>query len=93
MSLFRWLEHQEVVEEKSTKMTSESVIPSERSIDDHSENGSKIDLGLNDSTTSDRQEKPFSEGKEFKELRTKFKEFFITYHDRNVKSFEGEELS
>lgn len=91
MSLFRWLEHQEVVEEKSTKMMSESVIYSQKSIDSLSENCSKIDLGLNDSTTS--EDKPFSEGKEFQELRTKFKEFFITYHDLNVRSFEGEELS
>jgi tetratricopeptide (TPR) repeat protein len=76
MSLFRWLEHREVPQ---TPNISQTLIESEQSLEEQSENsqsGSKIQIELDKETEA---EDPFNE------LKTKYKEFFITYHDDNVK--------
>lgn len=83
MSLFRWLEHREVPQ---TPNISQTLIESEQSLEDQSENsqsGSKIQIELDKETEA---EDPFNE------LKSKYKEFFITYHDDNVKEWNGEDM-
>lgn len=84
MSLFRWLEHREVPQ---TPNISQTLIESEQSLEEQSENnsqsGSKIQIELDKETEA---EDPFNE------LKTKYKEFFITYHDDNVKQWNGEDM-
>ena len=83
MSLFRWLEHREVPQ---TPNISQTLIESQQSLEEQSENsqsGSKIQIQLDKETEA---EDPFNE------LKTKYKEFFITYHDDNVKQWNGEDM-
>lgn len=54
-------------------------------MDEISETGSKIEIPLGEKT-----EDPTDA---FGELKEKYKEFFITYCDDNVKEFNGEELT
>lgn len=54
------------------------------SIEDVSENGSKVDIPVNDEKSN-----PEDPNSAFEEMTSKYKEFFVTYGDDNIKYFEG----
>lgn len=81
LSLFRWLEYHEELSE--SRILEHPV--SEQSLDEISETGSKIEIPLD--------EKPEDPTDAFGELKEKYKEFFITYCDDNVRECNGEELT
>ena len=60
----------------------------EHSGDDLSEASSKIHIELDES-----DKKAMEEEDPFEDLKSKYKEFFITYSDDNVKEFNGDEMT
>lgn len=82
MSLFRWIEHHESLNESTVH--SENSFASDLGLDEASETGSNVnvDFGF-----------PDANNVVFEEMRTKYKEFFITYNDDNTRLMEGEEMS
>jgi tetratricopeptide (TPR) repeat protein len=88
LSLFRWLEFYE--NQNESRLTSEGVIPSEQSIDEMSERGSKINIEFKEEKKEQDSE---DQSAGFDDLRGKYKEFFITYCDDNVKEWDGEDMT
>ena len=82
MSLFKWLEYSEGL--NSTRMSTDREGEASES-DDVSEAGSKIHIELNEEEA--KEEDPFED------MRSKYKEFFVTYCDDNTKVFDGEEMT
>ena len=55
--------------------------------------GSKVRLNLGDSVGEDQKNFLENRDKEFEELTSKYKEFFVVYNDSNVEYHEGEDLT
>jgi tetratricopeptide (TPR) repeat protein len=87
MSLFRWLEYFELANEST--LSSQNHLNHEQSFDDISENESRVNIPLETDTKSTEEEP----GAVFEELKTKYKEFFITYSDDNTRLQDGEEMT
>lgn len=59
----------------------------EQSFDQVSESGSKVNIEI------EEEKAKIDQGAAFEELKSKYKQFFITYNDENTRLFDGEEMT